>query len=271
MSVFVRPGPVCAADRRECRFDNAFHRANSLVLYSPLPVGLAGGFSRQDLPASATRWGQMGLGQYKAGVRIAPDFLQGPTAAASTQGEIGGAQQATLTAQGASRRLTFGETAMSRRLFKDAINYGLVKVHNAEYLPFGMQRNNTVMTPNGEMYFPTGIFKEDFSTQLPDRQHLFMHEMAHVWQWQMGMFVRLRGLGSWAARYKYRLSVKKRLSNYGMEQQASLLSDYYILIVYGYSIWKDLHDCKNPGPDSLSVYQSVLSDFLKNPADRSVL
>jgi len=242
MSVFVRPGPVCAADRRESRFDNAFHRANSQVLFSPLPVGLGGsGLSRRT-----------GSSQ-------------------QTVKELSGLAREDVTAQGAARGLTPGEMGMARHLFGDSIDYGRVKVHNAEYLPFGMQRNDTVMTPNGEMYFPKDIFEEDFSSEDQRDQHLFMHEMTHVWQGQMGMFVRLRGLGSWAARYKYRLSVKKKLSNYGMEQQASLLSDYYILIFYGRSAWNELHDCKNPEPDILSVYQAVLSDFLKNPADRSVL
>jgi len=175
------------------------------------------------------------------------------------------------TAQGASRSLTAGEIAMSRRLFANAINYSLVKVHNAEYLPFGIQRNDTVMTPNGEMYFPKDLFAEDFSTARLVPKHLFMHEMVHVWQRQMGMRVFLRGLGSWAARYKYTLSANKKISNYGMEQQACLLSDYYILIAHGYAIWAQLHGCKNPAPDILSVYQVVLSVFLRNPSDRSAL
>jgi len=144
-------------------------------------------------------------------------------------------------------------------------------VHNAEYLPLGMQRNDTVMTPNGEMYFPKDLFKEDFSTENLRSRHLFMHEMVHVWQRKMGMRVWWRGLGSWAARYKYTLSVNKKLSNYGMEQQASLLADYYVLNFYGKAAWSGLHGCKNPEAGILSVYQTVLSGFLKNPSDRSVL
>jgi len=98
-----------------------------------------------------------------------------------------------------------------------------------------------------------------------------MHEMVHVWHRQMGMRVLWRGLGSWAARYKYKLSANKKLSNYGMEQQACLLSDYYLLTFHGYAIWERLNDCKNPAPDILSVYQAVLSVFLRNPSDRSAL
>ena len=41
-------------------------------------------------------------------------------------------------------------------------------------------------------------FKEDFATANAYDQHWFIHEMAHVWQYQLGMNVRLRGLASWA-------------------------------------------------------------------------
>jgi len=175
------------------------------------------------------------------------------------------------TAQGTSRRLTIGEIAMSRRLFGNSINYDLVKVHNAEYLPFGMQRNDTVMTPNGEIYYPKDLFREDFSLEDLRYRHLFMHEMVHVWQKQMGMNVWFRGLGSGFAKYRYTLSANKKFSSYGMEQQASLLSDYYILIYHGEAVWRSLKKSDNSGPDVLALYQAVLSNFLKNPADRSIL
>ena len=37
------------------------------------------------------------------------------------------------------------------------------------------------MTPNGEIYFPTGIFQPDFASEGIDNIQLFMHEMVHVW------------------------------------------------------------------------------------------
>jgi len=87
----------------------------------------------------------------------------------------------------------------------------------------------------------------------------------------MGMNVWLRGLGSGFAKYRYTLLPNKKLSNYGMEQQACLLSDYYILISSGKAAWDRVNGCNNPRPDILSFYQAVLSDFLKNPADRGIL
>ncbi|HEP0588724.1 TPA: hypothetical protein ACW7QF_001973 [Klebsiella aerogenes] len=54
--------------------------------------------------------------------------------------------------EGGYRSLTIGEIALARLVFGDAIKYSEVKEHNKIYLPFNMQSNNVVMTPNGEMY-----------------------------------------------------------------------------------------------------------------------
>ncbi|WP_213794025.1 hypothetical protein [Klebsiella aerogenes] len=54
--------------------------------------------------------------------------------------------------EGGYRSLTIGEIALARLVFGDAIKYSEVKGHNKSYLPFNMQSNNVVMTPNGEMY-----------------------------------------------------------------------------------------------------------------------
>lgn len=84
-----------------------------------------------------------------------------------------------------SRTLTSGELAMAQSLFKDSIDYAKIKIHSEEYLPFGLQPDNTAMTPNGEMYFNPDYYKDDFSL-LPNDRHWFMHEMVHVWQYQLG-------------------------------------------------------------------------------------
>ncbi|MCK6986676.1 hypothetical protein L8Q72_13250, partial [Enterobacter cloacae] len=51
-----------------------------------------------------------------------------------------------------------------------------------------------------------------------------------------GQWVRMRGAFSWAAEYTYRLD-KKKLTDYSLEQQASILADYWLLLVYGISKW----------------------------------
>ncbi|SEQ85622.1 hypothetical protein SAMN05216522_107154 [Rosenbergiella nectarea] len=135
--------------------------------------------------------------------------------------------------RGGLRLLTLGEIRLAIELFSHSIQYARVWIHHGSYLPFGMQGNNTAMTPNGEIWFETNIYRDDYSFSSIDYQHLFMHEMMHVRQYQHGMNVRVRGLLSWAENYHYDLK-NTHLSAYAMEQQASIVTDYWLLMKYGF-------------------------------------
>ncbi|APG20696.1 UNVERIFIED_ORG: hypothetical protein J2806_005092 [Kosakonia oryzae] len=176
------------------------------------------------------------------------------------------------TAENSSRPLTAGEIRMIKPLFKDAINYSAVKVYNGEYLPFGLQDNRTAMTPNGYMYYPGDLFQEDFSFGFVGNMALFVHEMGHVWQHQMGANVRTRGLFSWAASYEYSLPEEKDLADYNLEQQASIIADYYILTKFGVNVFVDQSTFKGIiGPDLKNKYENTLKYFLASPADKRCL
>jgi len=56
-----------------------------------------------------------------------------------------------------ARHLTVGEVFMARSVFQGAIDYNRVKVHNGEYLWFGLQDDDTAMTPNCELFFCEGL------------------------------------------------------------------------------------------------------------------
>lgn len=179
------------------------------------------------------------------------------------------------------RSLTHGEAVMVNQLFSFAIDLSSVKIHEHKYAIF--QSPNFVMTPNGEIYFPTAPLNPDFAIAPVEDIRVFMHEMVHVWQHQMGMWVKTRGLFSWYVNYKYELQNGKLLSNYGMEQQAGIISDYYLLITYGLSVWKkkayeknksnpiNLPPYKSEFDYWMSAYQNNLQLFLKNPRDKKVL
>jgi len=174
--------------------------------------------------------------------------------------------------EGSSRRLTHGESEMAKSVFKNAIDYRRVRVHHGGYLPFGLQHKDTAMTPNGEMYYPTRLYKDDFSGTEEEVQWLFIHEMAHVWQHQMGMNVRTRGLISWAVEYKYSLPPYHTLRDFPMEQQASIIADYYILTELGLSEWKEVNLFKGIiGPDLLNKYESTLACFIIDPTNKRSL
>lgn len=100
------------------------------------------------------------------------------------------------------RALTPGEVNLVRSVFGSTIFYQGVLVHCDSYLPFGLQNQYTAMSPNGVLYFRRALFRPDFAVQHL-AQHLFIHEMAHVWQHQRGMWVRTRGFLSWAVSYQW--------------------------------------------------------------------
>ncbi|BEM58633.1 hypothetical protein SMETP3_23790 [Serratia marcescens] len=139
--------------------------------------------------------------------------------------------------EGSLRQLTLKEIALARTVFGGEIAYPRVWIHCASYLPFGLQRRGTAMTPNGELFFRKELYSPDFGAESTvDIRHLFIHEMMHVWQHQKGMWVRARGMFSWAADYTYRLD-DRALLDYGLEQQAQIIADYYVLQAYGYREW----------------------------------
>jgi len=158
-------------------------------------------------------------------------------------------------------------------IFADAINYSRVKVYNGKWpLMFGMQSDNIVMSPNGNIYYPYHLFREDFSVGgASDTLKVFIHEMVHVWQYQHGYSVKANGIFSFnQSRYKYDLSKGDSLSDYNMEAQANLLADYFFLIKFGDSGSAKLFEGKYKGMDKnilLSLYNKILSKFLKNPQD----
>ncbi len=92
-----------------------------------------------------------------------------------------------------------------------------------------------------------------------------MHEMMHIWQYQRGMNVKIRGLVSWAVNYKYDLD-RKMLSSYPMEQQASIVADYWLLIRFGFNGFKRIvnyvnYDNTEPKKSLIVKYQKVLGGF----------
>jgi hypothetical protein len=172
-----------------------------------------------------------------------------------------------ITPRGGSRTMTAAEIAMSRLIFKDAVKYTTVKVHNGGY--FGnLQWKRTAVTPNGEIYFNPEDFLEDFSNAEGWKKRWFIHEMVHVWQYQLGFWVKPHGFFSFLAPYLSLLTREKRLSDYGMEQQGEILADYYVLTVL-----KDNRLVRNQAyKDDLPLFENhILVDFLADPSSKGNL
>lgn len=148
---------------------------------------------------------------------------------------MGGGMAQQIQQEGSLRLLTLGEIKLAKSVFGNSIEYHKVWIHHDSYLPLGMQGDYAALTPNGELYFRYW-YRDDFSTAAPDLQHLFIHEMSHVWQRERGMYVKLRGLFSWAVSYRYGLD-KRTIRQYPLEQQAQIIADHFLFETFGYAQW----------------------------------
>jgi hypothetical protein len=169
------------------------------------------------------------------------------------------------------RTLTPGEIALARLVFADSIDYSTVRVHARGYLPFGLQPSHTAMAPNGSLYFPRACFQDDFSACDIGNRMWFIHEMTHVWQFQLGYPVRLRGAIRIGLSYGYTLSHQSRLSDFNMEAQGNLLADYFAL-KFCDGGQKRLYEAKyRTLPDAAKRYETTLADFIASPASKANL
>lgn len=146
-----------------------------------------------------------------------------------------------------SRKLTAGEIELARAIFDDSIKYRKVKIHHGKY--FFAQPAGSGMTPNGEIYVADNakrsnfLYKKDYSIESVGLKAFFIHEMAHVWQYQnkilrvktAAFFGQIRHFGRYGKMYQYTLDADKKLIDYGIEQQAAIIEDYFVVIKEGIS------------------------------------
>lgn len=127
-----------------------------------------------------------------------------------------------------TRALTPGELREARSIYGARINYQSVEIHNGKYAIW--QPDNTEMAPNGHVYFPTPIYKPDFSVNT-DAMSFLIHEFGHVWQVQSGVWLIMRRVFRDGGDYDYgAIDANATLGRYKVEEQASILADYYRLL-----------------------------------------
>ena len=117
---------------------------------------------------------------------------------------------------------------MARRAFGDAIDLACVTIRRAKW--WWLQPAWVVMAPDGHIWFhPNNTsWRDDFSRASLFLQGLIVHELTHVWQHQQG--VSLIWQRPPFARYAYLpLTSGKPFSAYGLEQQAEIVKDAYLL------------------------------------------
>ncbi len=170
-----------------------------------------------------------------------------------------------------SRKLTHGEIELARGVFGESVDYSKVTVTADKFM--GFHPEGTAMAPDGNLYMH-GCYRDDYSDGGTYHQALFIHEMTHVWQFQNKVLqpvaeavkLNLKLKFDYAAAYPYHLDEKKDLLQYNMEQQASIVQDYFSMKTDGYSSL--FENCRNNCGDTekLRLYEAVLGNFLKNPS-----
>ncbi|OTG79938.1 hypothetical protein B9T33_10480 [Acinetobacter sp. ANC 5054] len=133
------------------------------------------------------------------------------------------------------RPLTSGEITMCQSVFGDLINYEQVKVMNHPFLPW--QASNVVMAPSGYIHARNLLYKDDYAKESLGFRALFIHEMAHVYQYQKNINVLALGAVLQFAYfmsakkynpYRYQLQPNKGFFDYNIEQQGDIARDIYL-------------------------------------------
>jgi hypothetical protein len=143
------------------------------------------------------------------------------------------------------RQLTAGEIDFAKTVFANHIDYEKVEI-----VAHRLVIPHYAISPNGHIYFNRLDWKADFSQESLELQSWLIHEMTHVWQVQQGISVIKKAL--FDRRYKYVIKFGKSFLNYGIEQQAQMMQDYFIRINRGEEC-ESLRQCIPFLPNSLNI------------------
>ena len=127
------------------------------------------------------------------------------------------------------RHLTDGERALVRAMFGNAIDCDRVTIRRRKFYP--LHPRNALMAPVGHIHVhpQSNLWSEDYSKERIGMQALFLHEMTHVWQSQTRGRFYLPLMRHPFCRYRYTFKPGKPFGRYGIEQQAEIVSDVFLL------------------------------------------
>lgn len=162
-----------------------------------------------------------------------------------------------------NRPLTNFEIQMLMPIFKNTLRYGSI-VCTTNDANIGGAGNS--ITPAGVPHFSKFVYCPDFSNTTADNQWVFVHEMAHVWQWGHGIYpvnaavgLFLQNVADYTKAYPYDLASGNNLSDFNIEQQASIVADYWALLTQKLAP----QDNKNPKA-TLGDYSVVIDQLQKS-------
>lgn len=125
------------------------------------------------------------------------------------------------------RALTAAEVALAASVFGAALDMAAVTVRRAKW--WAWQPWWVTMAPDGHVWcHPNGFnWRRCYAAEPLGLQAHFIHELVHVWQVQTGGHLALRRPPF--APYRYTLTPGKPFGAYGIEQQASIVADAFLL------------------------------------------
>ncbi len=179
------------------------------------------------------------------------------------------------------RPLTGGERTELRQVFKNAVDTGEMRIHHSAFMdrltnPLGDSSANVTLghTRGSTIITNSMTYQKDYCAPNVDdmSREVFLHESVHVWQHQscpldMAIAVMRQGLkrqGGLEGYYEYKLAKGKDLLDFNIEQQAVIITDYYLHIKKG-----DAPEyCQNAetGTALEGLYTCTLAKFTANPA-----
>jgi hypothetical protein len=151
------------------------------------------------------------------------------------------------------RPVTGGETTLLMSVFDHTLPFGTLTVARNVGDIGGVDNS---LTPGNQPWLATSIWCADFSDAAvsDEDRSTFIHEFVHVWQYYHGItklsaiWLAARHLGDYEAAYAYDLSDEDDLTDFNIEQQASIIEDWW-------RVKKGMSPLKNTGSDkSLATY-----------------
>lgn len=119
------------------------------------------------------------------------------------------------------RFLTESEKQLARQIFGQQLQLDAIQIVAHRCIVKGY-----AMSPNGNIYFNPKDYTADFSVLSLSKQGWLIHELVHVWQLQQGVNVLRKAI--FDRRYDYAIQAGKAFVQYGIEQQASMVQDYFM-------------------------------------------
>lgn len=165
--------------------------------------------------------------------------------------------------------------------YKSSIDYEDIRVYASENADVILDiAGMAAMTKGNLIVVDTDMYHDDFTQANSIDEALFVHEVGHVWQNQN--YVTLSRVHAFkeifayhalghdgVSYYEYELDENKDLTDYGLEQQPTIIADFYIQSKKGDfqpDLIPGLLNAENMSPDVLKEkYEAVLSNFLENP------